>query len=248
MPMGLYCMVLLCKDEPSPAGQAEFGVQTVSLETAKQISKWGLPKNSQVDELNVPRKTKILRPIRMASGRTKASEMALEIAPLTYPGLEDMIQRPQIKRDKSFKDRLMRNKEFVADYFDRRARAEYAGNNPDSALTKTADNPEFRTRFADPNHPCNNGHLISLVTGGKIVAQPPGRRNRLRDVGDDGKLKPLEKVEDKNKGPIGFVSHGVSKVFTPNILYLTIVNLPSEGELREARVALGIEETGLQRW
>jgi hypothetical protein len=245
MPMGLYCMVLLCKDGTNSANNAEFGIETVNLQTAKQISKWGLPKENEDDQLNLPTKTKIFRPIRMASGKTKASELPLEIAPLTYPGLEDMIQRPQIQRDESFKERIMRNKDFVADYFDRRARADYAGNNPDSALTKTSDTPEFRTRFADPNHPCNNGHLVSLVTGGKIVAQGRGR-SMLREKGEDGKLKPKVTQEHKIRGPISLVGHGVRKVFTPNILYLTIVNLPSEEELKEARMALGIEEKGIR--
>lgn len=173
--------------------------------------------------------------------------MPLEIAPLVYPGLEDMLQRPQIKRDESFKDRLMRNKDFVADYFDRRARADYAGNNPDSALTKVAgDTPEFRNRFADPNHPCNNGHLISLVTGGKVVAQPRGRRSALREVGEDGKLKPKVKREHQIRGPISLVTHPIRKVMTPNILYLTIVNLPSEEEMAEAKKALGIDQKGLK--
>jgi hypothetical protein len=242
MPMGLYCMVLLWKDGLSATNDPEFGVETVSLQTAKQISKWGLPKGNENDDPNVSRNTKILRSTRIASGKTKASEMPLEIALLTYPGLEDMIQSPQVQRDENFKARIMRNKDFVADYFDRRARAEYAGNNPESALSKTSDNPEFQTRFADPNHPCNNGHLVSLVTGGKVVAQKRGRQNRLRIVGDDGKLKPKEKVEHQIRGPISLVSHGVRKVFTPNILYLTIVNLPSEEELREARSALGLAQ------
>jgi hypothetical protein len=245
MPMGLYCMVIMCKDGPGTGNNAEIGVETVNLETAKNITKWGLPKSNDAEEPELPKMNKILRPIRMASGRTNVAEMPLEIAPLTYPGLEDMMQRPQVTRDASFKDRILRNKDFVADYFDRRARAEYAGNNPDSALTKSADKPEFRTRFADPNHPCNNGAIISLVTGGKIVAKSRGRGPKFREVGEDGKLKPKEKVEHKIKGPISLVTHGVRKVFTPNILYLTIVNLPSEEELREARLALGIEGKGL---
>jgi hypothetical protein len=245
MPMGLYCMVIMCKDKPSSGNNTEIGVETVNLETAKSISKWGLPKTSEDEVPEISKMTKFFRPIRMASGKTNVAEIPMEIAPLTYPGLEDMMQRPQVTRDASFKDRIMRNKDFVADYFDRRARAEYAGNNPDSALTKTADKPEFRTRFADPNHPCNNGAIISLVSGGSIVAKTRKRGPKFREVGEDGKLKPKEKVEHKIKGPISLVTHGVRKVFTPNILYLTIVNLPSEEELREARLALGIEGKGL---
>jgi hypothetical protein len=243
MPLGLYCMVLLNKDTPVKPNEVEFGMQEVDLETAKQISKWGLPKKDGDDELNVSKKTKILRPIRLASGKTDANTTPLMIAPLIYPGLEDMMERPQVKRDESFKERLLRNREFVADYFDRRARAEYAGNNPDSALTKaSAVMPEFHSRFADPTHPCNNGHLFSLITGGKYVAQPRGRRSRLREVGEDGKLKPRMKQGRKIRGPISLIGHGVRKVVTPNILYLTIVNLPSEEELAEARSALGIDE------
>lgn len=247
MPLGLYCMVLLCKDGPGSAENPEFGIETVNLETAKQISKWGLPKEQDDSKQGISTTSRILRPIRLTSGRTEQAAMPLEIAPLIYPGLERLIEQPQVRRDEGFKQRLLRNKEFVADYFDRRARADYQGNNPDSALTKasSAETPEFRTRFADPNHPCNNGHLFSLVTGGKYVAQPRGRRSRLREVGEDGKLLPKKKVEHRIRGPVSLVAHGVRKVITPNILYLTIVNLPSEAELAEARRALGIEGKGL---
>lgn len=247
MPLGLYAMVLLCKDAPSKTGEVEFGLESVNMETAKQISKWGLPKEDENSTTDQSTKLRLLRPIRLASGRTNADAMPLEIAPLIYPGLEDMVERPHMKRDASFKYRLVRNKDFVADYFDRRARAEYAGNNPDSALTKVSgDVPEFRTRFADPNHPCNNGHLISLFTGGKYVAQPRGRRSKLREVGDDGKLKPKSKQEHQIRGPISLVTHPIRKVLTPNILYLTIVSLPSEEEMVEAKQALGIDQKGLK--
>jgi hypothetical protein len=252
MPLGLYVMVLMSKDTPSDkTGEVEFGMETVNLETAKQITKWGVPSISPTEEQS--RKLKILRPIRLASGKSN-TDAILEIAPLIYPGLEDMINRPQIKRDESFKDRMNRNKEFVADYFDRRARAEYAGNNPDSALTKVAGGtPEFRNRFADPNHPVNNGHIISLVTGGKIVAQPRGvgrrkgnpNRGMLREVGPDGKLLPKVKQEHKIRGPISLITHPIRKVMTPNILYLTVVNLPSEEEMADARRALGISQKGV---
>ncbi|KAF2740707.1 hypothetical protein EJ04DRAFT_558693 [Polyplosphaeria fusca] len=193
MPLGLYAMVLLCKDGPEESGSV-MGVQSVNLENAKNIAKWGLPKDAEDDEMDIKKSAKLIRPIRLTSGKTKASEMPLEIAPLIYPGLEDMIEHPAIKRDENFKERLMRNKLFVAEYFDRRAQAEYTGNNPDAALTKaSSSNYEFKSRFADPNHPCNNGHLFSLVTGGKIVAQPLGGRRVLREKGEDGKLKPKVK-------------------------------------------------------
>lgn len=169
MPLGLYAMVLMCKDTAASPNDVEFGMESINLETAKQISKWGLPETADSQSTT----TKMLRPIRLASGTTTASTMPLETAPLIYPGLEDMLERPQIQRDESFKQRLMRNKDFVADYFDRRARADYAGNNPDSALTKASGaTPEFSNRFADPNHPCNNGNSSAPHKANKATFTP----------------------------------------------------------------------------
>jgi len=284
MPSGLYAMVIICKDVASPNGDVEVSMETVNIENAKNISKWGLPKPDAGDngaQQSISRKTKALRSIRMASGRANVNDVPLQIAPLVYPGLDSMASHPDVRRDENFKERLLRNKEFVADYFDRRARADFAGNNPSAALTKASSAPqEFSNRFADPNHPCNNGHLISLVTGGKIVAQPLGARRRarrarssqdghgesgllgvinerarrsrsrgskLREVGEDGKLLPKEKREERRpRGPVGFVLKGVKKVLKPDVLYLTIVNLPTEEEMAEAQAMLDVDKKGWQ--
>jgi hypothetical protein len=247
MPLGLYCMVLMCKDGTGTAENPEFAVGDVNLDTAKQISSWGLPKQNEDDHANLTTSKKIFRPIRLVSGKTKVSEMPLEIAPLIYPGLDEMASRPLIKRDESFKERMVRHKEFYADYFDRRARAEYAGNNPDSALTKASTQPKFHTRFGDPNHPVNQGRIIALVSGGKIVPKDRGRGPTLRQVGEDGKLMPKVKRKDPRiLGPIGLVSKGVRKVLSTNILYLTVVNLPSAEELEEASASLGLEQKGIK--
>lgn len=247
MPRGLYAMVLMCKDVPSKTGEVEFGMEAVNMETAKQVAKWGTSSNDNID-VEYSMKTKLLRPIRLASGATTADTMPLQIAPLIYPGLDYLHEQPHINRDETFKERLMRNKGFVADYFDRRARAEYAGNNPDSALTKASgEMPEFRNRFADPNHPCNNGHLFSLVTGGNYVAQPAGRRRgQLRQKGPDGKLLPKVKEEPRIRGPITLVTYPIKKIMTPNILYLTIVRMPTEEEMSAARAELHIDQNGLK--
>ncbi|KAF2463419.1 uncharacterized protein BDR25DRAFT_297942 [Lindgomyces ingoldianus] len=247
MPLGLYAMVLMYKpDGPGTETAPAFGVETVNLETAKFISKWGLPKNPYHDEHEVSTKAKILRPIRESSGRTAGEAMMpLEVAPLVYPGLEDLVERPNVVRDESFKARLQRNKKFVGEYFDRRAAASYTGNNPNTILTQSTapSQTQFRSRFADPNHPCNNGHLLSLITGGKYIAQPLGSR-RLREVGEDGKLKP--EPRQKIRGPIGLIGHGVRKVLSPSILYLTIVNLPSEEDMAEAKAMLDKDGKGIK--
>lgn len=243
MPLGLYAMILMCKDKASKQGEIELGEEDVNMETAKQVTRWGLPQAEGSEPSDLSTTTKMHRKVRLTSGHTNTDAMPLEIAPLIYPGLEDMLERPEVERDENFKARLMRNKDFVAEYFDRRAQAEYAGNNPGSALSKASGNmPEFSNRFADPNHGCNNGHLFSLVTGGRVIAQPRRRNRRLREAGEDGKLKPKVKEEQKIRGPIGLLTYPVKKVLQPNVLYLTIVDLPSEQEMAEAKAVLENEK------
>ncbi|KAL5374466.1 hypothetical protein DPSP01_011919 [Paraphaeosphaeria sporulosa] len=332
MPAGLYAMVIICKQDASVTGGIQLGMETVNFENAKNVSKWGLPGDSPASK-----SAKFTRPLRIASGKANVDEMPLEIAPLIYPGLDDMVKRPELKRDESFKERMMRNKDFVADYFDRRAQANFSGNNPDAALTKAhGEAPEFKNRFADPNNACNNGHLVSLVTGGKVVVEGrgllgmrgaggrgggrqrggllgsalaaveslqeggvggrsrsnggsgglrsaregllPGRErgsstaydydddyvhgrrgpsrldqlrqirgSQFREVGEDGKLLPKAKQPAKQpRGPIEYAMKGVKKALKPDVMYLTIVNLPTQEEMEMAREALGMDKKSWQ--
>lgn len=329
MPAGLYAMVIVCKQDASITGGIQLNMETVNFENAKNVSKWGLPGDDPASK-----SAKFTRPIRIASGKANVDMMPLEIAPLVYPGLDDMVKRPELKRDESFKERMMRNKSFVADYFDKRAQANFSGNNPDASLTKAhGEAPEFKTRFADPNNACNNGHIVSLVTGGKVVVQGrrllgmrggdgrsddrqrggilgsalaavggrqengvvggrgtsedgsggvvnsrervlssrqhgsslcyddddgylhgrrgAGRRehrrqarsSQFREVGEDGKLLPKAKQPAlQPRGPIEYAMKGVKKALKPDVMYLTIVNLPTQEEMEMAREALGLDK------
>lgn len=323
MPAGLYAMVMICKLDASATDGIRLSLDNVNLENAKNISKYGVPGDHEQPPASTT--SKFTRPLRIASGKSNVDEMPLDIAPLIYPGLDDMVKRPELTRDESFKERLMRNKDFVADYFDRRAQADFAGNNPNTALAKASGGtPDFKTRFADPNNACNNGHLVSLVTGGKVVAQGRGilgvrgggssgggrqrggllggrrdfnrgggdpliergsrltgrrqgispghqdeddisygrrRGSRLRDhgnrhqargpqlreVGEDGKLLPrVKQPETQPRGPLGYALKGVKKVMKADVMYLTIVNLPTKEEMELAKDILGMDQRGWQ--
>lgn len=319
-------MVIVCKQEASAGSDVTLTIEDASLENAKNVSAHGLPGTTTSTA------AKFKRSMRGASGKANVDDMPLEIAPLIYPALDDMMRHPEVARDETFKERLMRNKDFVGEYFDRRAQADFMGNNPDATLSKAAgDMPEFTSRFADPNHACNNGNLITLVTGGKYVVQGRGlgmrggrgggrgglgggRGARLgmredsatdggrgrggllfrggrgpvaglihrarssgskeeskvqeqnadhghdgrggllgagnsqyREVGEDGRLLPRQKEADAPvRGPIGMVMKGAKKVFKPDVMYLTIVNLPTDDEIEQAREALGMDKKGWQ--
>lgn len=256
-------MVLVYKEDNSEmSSEPAVGIETINLETSKQISRWGLPHPDSLppsSNANNSRVTNTVRPIRASNGKTEGEAMMpLEVAPLIYSGHDNTPQRPNITRDESFKDRLNRNKKFITGYYDRRTAAEYAGNNPDTTLGSTTSTSEFRSRFADPNHPVNNGSITALVTGGKFGHMPPGYAG-WRETGEDGRLKPATKADPSQetkledikevRGPIGLVgygiglgmtglSKGVNKVLGSNVMYLTVVNLPSEEELEVARRVL----------
>ena len=87
-----------------------------------------------------------------------------DTAPLIFPGLDDMAVTPGDKRDSMFK----RSSNFVRDYMDRRAQAEWAGQNPDSKMANAAPKPEFRSQYADPNTIASSGDVLALLTGGYL--------------------------------------------------------------------------------
>jgi hypothetical protein len=120
---------------------------------------------------------------------------------------------------------------------DRRAQATYAGTNPDSRLAHAAPPPEkkFASRFADPNHPVNSGSIVSLLTGGNVDPLK-GRRTRRaqRKAGRRGEQLSEQDVQNAQMGRAPRRRKGlIGRVLQQDVLYLTIVNMPSESEMRE---------------
>jgi hypothetical protein len=81
-----------------------------------------------------------------------------QTAPLVFPALDDLASEKQAA--------IKRSGKFVGEYMDKRARAKWAGENPDSALANAAGKEKFSSRYADPNHPASSGDPIALLTGG----------------------------------------------------------------------------------
>jgi hypothetical protein len=81
-----------------------------------------------------------------------------QTAPLEFPALEGLTEEKQAVAKRSGK--------FVSEYMDKRARAKWAGDNPDSALANSTGKETFASRYADPNHPASSGDPIALLTGG----------------------------------------------------------------------------------
>lgn len=107
---------------------------------------------------------------RMKSSSAATSFEVPETAPLIFPTLDEIVSSRSDDPDAETKKEniVKRGGGFVGDYLDRRAVAQWAGENPNSTLANAAPEPEFRSRYADPNHPASSGDPLAFITGGKI--------------------------------------------------------------------------------
>ncbi|KAH8656653.1 hypothetical protein BGZ60DRAFT_417445 [Tricladium varicosporioides] len=111
--------------------------------------------------------------LRSSDGKTYGEWQFPEVAPLIFPGLDEIAAQSggdEAKKQSKMADRMG----YVAKYWDKRATAAYAGQNPDSVLAQVPQEG-FKSRYADPNHAASRGSLISFVTGGKLVPNPESR-------------------------------------------------------------------------
>ncbi len=132
-----------------------------------------------------------------------------EMAPLVFPTLDDIAVTPGKNRDNVIK----RGGKFVQDYMDRRAQAEWAGQNPNSKMANEAPKPEFHSRYADPNSPASSGDILALLTGGYLrMPLRASRRSLRKHIGDlRGRGDESAYGREKRLGPLSLLS-GVRKV------------------------------------
>ncbi|GAB7355485.1 hypothetical protein MBLNU459_g5981t2 [Dothideomycetes sp. NU459] len=216
-PRGLFCLVMTWDPESS-------STQT-SVNFASTISKSIRTTSSG----NIGRK--LMHNLKGSSGSTSGDMPFPETAPLVFPGLDTLAARSD-EESMQTKGKLKQGQAFVADYMDRRAQAKFGPK------------PEFASRFADPNHAANSGSLLAMVSGGKLDVGQRGGIARGRVLGS-----PLRSLSSSSLGsplgsPLGrsgstFGSSagplsGMQKVFKKNVLYLMIVNMPTEEEMAEA--------------
>lgn len=159
---------------------------------------------------------------RTASGKTHGEAELPECAPLIFPSLE--AANPEQKKS-AFK----RAHTFIGDYGDRRARAQFQHNNPDSHLNALPEE-KFSSIFANPNHPIHKGGPLNTLTGGYLYK---GAKT-LRDSG--GSLPTLlsKQAGKEGTGVGGDKGRGLKRLLAEDVLYLMVVNMPSEEEMRAA--------------
>ena len=176
---------------------------------------------------------KIKDNMKFTTGKTYTEMELPASAPLIFPDLDAAADTDEDAEDAKKKQNFFKKgNKFVGEYMDRRAQAEYDYENPNSQLS-VPDQKPFASRYSDPTHPASSGSLISLVTGGKV--DPKGmRQGRRQAKGPRGPVGRLRKATGTDKP--------IKKLIRQNVVYLMIVNLPSEEEMATARAEMEREK------
>ncbi|KAM3424165.1 hypothetical protein BST61_g11292 [Cercospora zeina] len=240
-PRGLYCMVMTWNPESD------------QIEQPSDLS--GVVSSSVNDHSK----------FRGSDGKSFGEGMFPEVAPLIFPELDELQHRIGTAASGT-KEKLKREQAFVNDYLDRRSRAKYAAEHSNSVLATCVPKPEFASRYADPSNKASSGDLISFATGGKLssgggvqklIGKGGGREHEQPQsglggggpggfVGDRGGFGSGGSAQGSNSGNGrgggiggGLGGLNVKSLLSKNVLYLMIVNMPSQEELAAARRDMG---------
>ncbi|KAI9713761.1 MAG: hypothetical protein M1828_001355 [Chrysothrix sp. TS-e1954] len=210
-PRGLYAMVMSYVPNATRPIEAESVDLTAMI--AKQTDQQGQWKAN----------------IRANSGKTFGEPELPQSAPLIFPGVEQAVHTEECSKQSDLK-----TSKILADYYDRRARAVYAMKHPDSALQLPDHQaPKFASRFSDPNDLGGNSSLLTLVTGGKYDHEKKQRQERREE---EQRKVAERRAEDAQRQQDG--EKAKRRSMKSRILYLMIVNMPTEHELSRARATM----------
>ena len=223
-PRGLYCLIVTYKPESTSAHE--------SLDISKAISNYATPAEGKMKAFG--------QSMRLSSGKTYGEMELPEAAPLIFPALDRVAEDNSAEGVKK-QNKLKSKQKFVADYFDRRAQAQYAAENPGSSLAVPTGEKQFASRYSDPNHPANSGSLVSLLTGGAIDLK--SRRDRRRGAKRVRRANRRgEVITDKTHLRRGGREGVIKRMLKKDVLYLMIVNIPSEEDLQAGKNAVKNEQ------
>ncbi|KAJ5106872.1 hypothetical protein N7456_003547 [Penicillium angulare] len=175
---------------------------------------------------------------RLYSGQTKGELELPESAPLIFPDVDRAAIR--VRDGLEPKSKFQESRTWARDYIDRKSQGEFESEHKGSALAvpETA-RKGFNSRYNDPNHPANNGKLLSALTGGVYNPKPSmiERATAAYKERDDKKraakgLPPAEPWKDKLRRKKK--EQGARfRIAGEDVMYLMIVNMPTQEELKE---------------
>ncbi|KAG9693437.1 hypothetical protein KCU95_g6537, partial [Aureobasidium melanogenum] len=209
------------------------------------IMTWNPDSNNKVEQVNINETVASLNKeskgvsgihdkFRSSDGTTYGELAFPEVAPLVFPTLDELAAQtgPEAAKKKS-----------------------NSMQNPDSVLAQVPQG-EFTSRYADPNHAAASGSLISFVSGGKLIPGPNsrgvigglasviGQAARGEKQGSEWERYAAENAQRQQslkrekKGIVSAPIRTYKKLLAKNVLYLMVVNMPSQEEMAAARAAV----------
>ncbi|KAJ5617899.1 hypothetical protein N7537_003013 [Penicillium hordei] len=241
MPRGLFVMVMAFKPDDSeqqgPLGKATNSLKESLFKKEKVDINQAAMKWSDTDSKR-SNFGKALDKIRVQSGETKSELELPERASLIYPQL-DQIASGTYKEEQSqgIIEKIRDAGQWATDYMDRRAMVFYEKKHPGTPMVVPSEQRKpMKSRFNDPDHPANSGSIISLVTGGLVPLPGPGKllAKRNEALGINRLFgKPVDSEDGRVIPSTG--KYYIKKVFQKNVLYLAVVNLPTEKETEDLK-------------
>ncbi|KAI0098085.1 hypothetical protein GGR51DRAFT_552739 [Nemania sp. FL0031] len=247
MPRGLYAMVMAFKDDPPETQGGPLSRLTSqlgrTLSTSQRLDIAQVAAKYSSPDHNMSKLKRGLKYIRQTNGKTYGETELLEAAELVYLDLnhasEGSLERVSEGREREGSRNVVKEKwrstgKFVQRYLDYRAQATYSVEHPNSRLAvPLLGQKAYASRYSDPSHSVNDGSLVSLLTGGAInrgkCRQKSGRsaQDRISTELGGQESQGEEGRHPKRKGII-------SKIAQEDVLYLVIVNLPSDVEIERS--------------
>ncbi|KAJ5159788.1 uncharacterized protein N7482_006792 [Penicillium canariense] len=176
---------------------------------------------------------------RLESGATQGEMQLPECAPLVFPEIDRAAMR--VRDGLEPKSKFQSGRTWVRDYIDRKSQAAFEAEHKGSAVAvPESGRKAFTSRYNDPNHPVNNGNLLTTLSGGLYQPKPSllDRAGAAIKKSQDKKraaqgLPPSETWKEKwarKKKETG----SRMKILSEDVMYLMIVNMPTEEELSES--------------
>jgi len=276
MPRGLIALIMTFKPDPPVGIQSGNLLGGLSSAVSGLFSRQELDINQSITKYymndSITGMKKKMQNLRSTSGKTHGELSMPDAAPLIYPTLEEVANavaqgkdgEEQAKKASAFKRSgkctkilyirfITYTNKFivVSDYFDRRAQARYAAENPNSSLNSTSG-PQFASKLANPTYNTQGGGIINTLSdsivgklGGGIIGPRSGgtvnggRRNPPAERSPyGGQERMVQNVRGSSNAPEpgqpGYQPQGVKRLIQQDVLYLTIVNMPTDEELQMA--------------
>ena len=123
-PRGLYCLIMTYKPDSTASHTC--------VDIGQTIATYSTPASSAARQT--------LRNLRTSSGKTYGELELPESAPLIFPALDKVLNDTSEEGVKK-QGKLRSTGKFLDDYFDRRAQAKWAGQNPNSKLVVPGSKP-----------------------------------------------------------------------------------------------------------